>query len=66
MLNLYEKYKIGNFDEFEVDVKKRYSNVINIFKSLSTENLPNILLYGESGSGKHTLLYSFFKNTKKN
>ena len=65
MLNLYEKYKVKSFEEFDEDIKVRYGNIINIFKSLNKENLPNILLYGESGSAKRTLLYSFFNNIKK-
>lgn len=65
MLNLYEKYKINNFNDFDSDIKKHYKNVIEIFKSLSKENLPNILLYGDSGSGKSSLLYSFFDGEKK-
>ena len=59
MLNIYEKYKISKFDDFDDDIQIHYKNVINIFKSLSQENLPNILLYGEHGSGKLSLLYSF-------
>jgi replication factor C subunit 3/5 len=65
MLNLYEKYKVKNFNQFDISIQKHYSNIINIFKSLSKENLPNILLYGEPGSGKLSLLYSFFNDSKK-
>lgn len=65
MLNLYEKNLIYNYDEYDIDIQKRYKNIINIFKSLSKENIPNILLYGEEGSGKKTLIYSFFNNIKK-
>ena len=65
MLNLYEKYKVNLFEEFDEDIKIRYKNVINILKCLSKENLPNILLYGENGSAKRSLLYSFFDNAKK-
>jgi len=65
MLNIYEKYRVSQFEDFDLDIKKRYNNVINIFQSLSKENLPNILLYGDSGSGKLSLLYSFFGSCKK-
>ena len=65
MLNLYEKYKVQSFSDFDKDIETKYKNIINIFQSLSKENLPNILLYGEGGSGKRSLLYSFFDNVKK-
>ena len=65
MLSLYEKYKVNSFKDFDEEIKLRYKSIINIFQSLNKENLPNILLYGGSGSAKKTLLYSFFNNIKK-
>ena len=65
MLSLYEKYKINSFNNFDDEIKDRYKNILTVFNSLSKENLPNILLYGNSGSGKTTILYSFFNNEKK-
>jgi len=65
MLNIYEKYIVSNFNSFDENIRVRYQNIINIFQSLSKENLPNILLYGDRGSGKRSLLYSFFGSAKK-
>jgi replication factor C subunit 3/5 len=65
MLNLYEKYKITSFDNFDNEIKKSYSNIISLFKSLNTNNIPNIILYGSDSCGKNTILNCFFKNNIK-
>ena len=66
MLTIYKKYKVNNYDDFDDLIKEKYKNIINFFNSINYNNLPNILIYGEEGSCKKTLIYIFFKNIKKN
>ena len=66
MLTIYKKYKVNNYEDFDDLIKEKYKNIINFFNSINYNNLPNILIYGEEGSCKKTLIYIFFKNIKKN
>jgi len=66
MLSIYKKYKVNNYDDFDDIMKIKYKNIINFFNSINYNNLPNILIYGEEGSCKKTLLYIFFENIHKN
>lgn len=65
MIELFEKCQINNFNDIDKNIQLKYKNIINIFKILNKENLPNILLYGDNGSGKHTLLNCFLSNRNK-
>ena len=66
MLSIYKKYKVDNYYNFDDIIKLKYKNIINFFNSINYNNLPNILIYGEEGSCKKTLIYIFFKNIHKN
>jgi len=65
MLSIYKKYKITDYDNFDDIIKEKYKNIICFFKNTNYYNLPNILIYGEEGSCKKTLIYMFFKNIPK-
>lgn len=65
MLSIYEKYKVTSREEFDKIMKIKYRFILDFFDSLEYNNIPNILLYGEEGSCKKTLIYNFFKNTEK-
>ena len=65
MLNLFEKYSVKNFSDFDEEISEKYKTIINVLSSITTENLPNMILCGNPGSGKKSLLCSFFKNTPK-
>jgi replication factor C subunit 3/5 len=65
MLSIYKKYKVTDYDNFDDIIKEKYKNVIGFFQNINYYNLPNILIYGEEGSCKKTLIYMFFKNIPK-
>jgi len=66
MTDLFEKYKIKSLDNFyEEDMNNGYNIIINILKGFTQNTIPNILMYGNPGSGKKTLIYSLFNNCKK-
>lgn len=65
MLSIYNKYKVTNRDEYDKIMKIKYKYILDLFDNLKYDNLPNILLYGEEGSCKKTLIYNFFKNIEK-
>lgn len=65
MLQIYNKYKVTHRDEFDKIMKIKYRYILDFFDSLEYNNIPNILLYGEEGSCKKTLIYNFFKNVEK-
>jgi len=65
MLNIYKKYTIKDYDDFDDIIKEKYKNAISFFQNINYSNLPNILIYGEEGSCKKTLIYIFFKNVPK-
>tara|TARA_B110000285_G_C15131865_1_gene624146 strand:+ start:2602 stop:3636 length:1035 start_codon:yes stop_codon:yes gene_type:complete len=65
MLTIYKKYKVTDYDNFDDIIKQKYKNVIGFFQNINYYNLPNILIYGEEGSCKKTLVYMFFKNIPK-
>lgn len=66
MLEIYNKYKVSQRNEFDKIMKIKYRYILDFFDSLEYNNIPNILLYGEEGSCKKTLIYNFFKNIEKN
>jgi len=66
MVELFEKYKINSLDNFYEDgMNNGYNVIINVLKGFTQNTIPNILMYGNSGSGKKTLIYSLFNNCKK-
>lgn len=65
MLQIYNKYKVKNREDFDKIMKIKYKYILDFFDSLEYNNIPNILLYGEEGSCKKTLIYNFFKNVEK-
>ena len=65
MLTLYEKYKVKSFEDFDDEIKERYSTIVEVMSSINKVNLPNLIICGGAGSGKKTILYSFFKNVPK-
>ncbi len=65
MLNIYEKTLVNNFNKFDKEVSDKYTHIIKLLSSFDSTNLPNILLYGNECSGKHSLLYSFFTSKRK-
>lgn len=60
-MELYNKYKVSEYKDFD----EKFSNIINLFTNFNTINLPNILLHGDGGSGKKSLIYTFLGNKKK-
>lgn len=66
MLHIYNKYKINNRNDFDKIMKIKYRYILDFLDSLKYNNIPNILIYGEEGSCKKTLIYNFFKNVEKN
>ena len=66
MLNIYKKYKVNDYNNFDDIIKLKFKNIIAFFNKVNYNNLPNILIYGEEGSCKKTLIYLFFKNINKN
>lgn len=65
MLNIYDKYKVKRREDFDKIVEIKYKHILNFFNSLNIDNIPNILIYGEEGSCKKTLIYNFFGDMKK-
>lgn len=66
MLKIYNKYKVCTREDFDEIIEIKYKYILDFFDSLEYNNIPNILLYGEEGSCKKTLIYNFFKNVEKN
>jgi len=60
MSSFYNKYRPNNLNDI-----KYHNNSIKFLKNLDINNIPHIIFYGLTGSGKKTLLYSFLKNFKK-
>lgn len=58
-MNIIKKYNPKTFDDIIGN-----TDIINLFKNLHNDNIPNIILSGDYGSGKSTILNIFLKNTK--
>ena len=65
MLSIYNKYKVKKREDYDKLMKIKYKNILDFFDSLDKDNIPNILIYGEEGSCKKTLIYNFFNNIEK-
>jgi len=65
MLSIYNKYKVKKREDYDKLMRIKYKNILDFFDSLDKDNIPNILIYGEEGSCKKTLIYNFFNNIEK-
>ena len=64
-MDIINKYKITSFDNFDKDYYENNKDLLTFLKTLNISSCSNIILYGPSGSGKKTIIYSFLHMTKK-